>query len=140
MVCSDTDCILAAYQDKNIDNLVKVELKNDHSFAKNQFSATDAYTKRTPGLFKEELSATGVVALSSQTYFAWNDCDEVQKISSKGLSKRTNTFSRENFLSVLRTKEKISGTNYGFLRKTDCLYQYKQAREGLAYLYVKRRV
>ena len=139
MVCSDTDSIIAAYESKNLDDLVKDDLKEEYlRYGKEMFLATDGYTKRTPGLLKEEWGGLGIIALCSKTYITWNDSDK--KISSKGLSKRTNDFSKADYEKVLKTKVKGSGINYGFRVQGDRLMQYRQEREGLAYLYSKREV
>lgn len=74
IVCSDTDSIIAAYESKDLDALVKPELKQDYETrAKRQFLAHDQFSNRTPGLFKVELNATWIVALCSKTYLAYND-------------------------------------------------------------------
>lgn len=67
IVCSDTESIIAAYESKDIDKLVKPELRPQYDAdGKPAFIATDNFTKRTSGLFKEELSATCIVALCSK--------------------------------------------------------------------------
>ena len=96
------------------------------------------YDRRTPGLFKEEFSGDGVVALNSKTYFCWKE--ETVKYSSKGLSKRTNTLTKEHFVSVLKTRESVCGKNRGFVKKDGMLRTYEQERAGLSYFYGKRKV
>lgn len=141
MVCSDTDSIVAAYQSRNIDDLVKRELWEEYSkCGKKQFLATDSHSLRTPGLYKVELDATGVIALCAKTYHAWNDEDGSTKTSSKGLSKQTNKLSKHDFFNVLLNRVAGRGTNYGFNVLGDALYQVKQSRAALSYLYVKRMV
>ena len=100
--------------------------------------ASQRYHTRTPGLFKVEFEGKGMVALNSKTYCCWSDSDT--KYSSKGLSKRTNTFTKEHFLGVLDNKLSVSGTNKGFVVKDNNMFTYKQVRTGLTYLYAKRRV
>ena len=96
---------------------------------------------RTPGLFKTEFEGDGIVALNSKTYFCWsNEANQPDKYSSKGLSKRTNTLTKENFLKVLNEKTLHSGTNTGFVRKDGTTYTYSQTRTGLNYMYAKRSV
>ena len=139
MVCSDTDSILSAYESKNLDDLVRPEVKDDYfNFGKKAFLATDAYTNRTPGLFKEDWSGIGILALCSKTYYTWRD--KASKLSSKGLSKKTNKFTQADYKAVLDTMQKGVGTNYGFKIGSEGIRLYKQEREGLAYLYGKRRV
>lgn len=141
IVCSDTDSIIAAYQDKCIDTLVKPELLDEYQQeGKPAFLATDEYSKRTPGLFKIELDATCIIALCSKTYLAYNAETDDKKVTSKGLSKTTNNFQVDDYRKVLETGVKGSGVNYGFKRKQGRFVKYKQRRDGLAYLYVKRQV
>jgi G:T-mismatch repair DNA endonuclease (very short patch repair protein) len=144
IVCSDTDSIIAAYESRCLDDLVKPELletyRNDARSGMKAFLATDQYSLRTPGLFKVELEATGIVALCAKTYFAWNDEDGSSKCSSKGLSKKTNAFGSGDYKHVLDNKVRGQGRNYGFRVIGDRLMLYQQDRAGLSYLYVKRRV
>jgi hypothetical protein len=99
------------------------------------------YDMRTPGLFKEEWSGDGIVALNSKTYFCWNDnSDEAGKCSTKGLSKSTNTLTKENFLNVLKTKKPKTGVNRGFVKKDGRILTYSQVKTGLMYFNAKRRV
>lgn len=141
IVCSDTDSIVAAYESKDIDSLVIPErLKEYQDHGKKAFLATDSFTNRTPGLFKVEMSATEIVALCAKTYVARNDEDGTKKVSSKGLSKRTNDFGVKDYAEVLATKVTASGVNYGIKKCKDHLIQYRQERSGLSYLYIKRQV
>ena len=93
---------------------------------------------RTPGLFKVEFEGTGMVALNSKTYHCWGSA--VEKTSSKGLSKRTNTFTKEVYKSVLKDQLSVEGTNRGFVLKDNTMFTYSQLRTGLTFLYAKRRV
>ena len=97
------------------------------------------YDRRTPGLFKEEFEGIGMVALNPKTYCCWSE-DDSEKYSSKGLSKRTNRLTKENFMSVLQTKNSLTGINKGFIRKDNSTFTYQQVRTGLTYFYAKRRV
>lgn len=100
------------------------------------------YDIRTPGLFKEEFRGDGIVALNSKTYFCWGMEGETENIkySSKGLSKRTNQLSREQFLNVINTGHTAVGVNTGFQKRNNKLYTYEQTKAGLSYFYAKRRV
>jgi hypothetical protein len=84
------------------------------------------------------MEGNGCCALCSKTYIFWNG--PINKVSSKGLSKQTNALNPADFLKVLETQKKGSGTNYGLKVRGDGICQYKQQRDGLSYLYVKRRV
>ena len=100
--------------------------------------ATLRYDTRTPGLFKNEFEGHGMIALNFKTYICWGE--EGDKYSSKGLSKTTNTFTRECFEAVLATTTPKSGTNKGFVVKDNRMLTYTQLRSGLTYFYAKRKV
>ena len=124
------------------------------------------YDGRTPGKFKEEFRGADMVALNSKTYFCRKDetdldrefpeppdeTDERKKIrlakrdkcarkySSKGLSKKNNRLTYEDYSSVLATKRRVVGTNKGFVKKNNVTYTYSQRKTGLTYFYAKRKV
>jgi hypothetical protein len=98
------------------------------------------YDQRTPGLFKEEFKGNGIISLNSKTYFCWTDDDENNKYRSKGLSRRQNQLTRDQFMSVLKNKDFISGENRGFCKKNGDMLTYRQERNGLTFLYGKRKV
>lgn len=140
MICSDTDSIVGAYEDKNIDNLVRPDLLTVYNDGeKVAFLPTDLFSKRTPGLFKNKMSATHIIALCSKTKTTENEDDVSKKVSSKGLSV-DGSFRVSDYGNVLETRETGRGVNYHFRIKRDQLYQCRQERAGLPYLYVKREV
>lgn len=96
------------------------------------------HDRRTPGLFKEEFIGDGIVALNSKTYYCWKGEDS--KYSTKGISKKLNVPTKEQFLGVLSTKQSVSGINKGFIKKDNDIYTYSQLRTGLTYFYAKRKV
>jgi hypothetical protein len=99
------------------------------------------YDQRTPGLFKEEYRGTGIISLNSKTYYCWCEGqDSSIKCRSKGLNKKQNTLEKDQFLSVLKNKEPVSGENRGFMKKNNTMYTYSQVRNGLTYFYGKRLV
>lgn len=96
------------------------------------------FDQRTPGLFKEEFCGSGIICLNSKTYFCWGEKEE--KCRSKGLNRKQNKLTKDQFISVLQNKSPVQGCNTGFLKKNHQLFTYKQARNGLTYLYAKRHV
>ena len=104
-----------------------------------QYSKHDG---RTPGKFKQEFKGSAIVALNSKTYICSErtDSDLGVKLSSKGLSKRTNKLSLNDYRSVLRTKRHVCGVNTGFVRKRNKTFTYSMIKRGLTYFYAKRRV
>jgi hypothetical protein len=101
---------------------------------------TNKYDQHTPGLFKEEFKGIGIISLNSKTYFCWTDDPKNDKYRSKGLSRRQNQFTRNQFMSVLKNKDIISGENCGFRMKNRDMLTYRQERNGLTFLYAKREV
>ncbi len=84
-----------------------------------------------------EWTGKGFIGLSAKTYFCYGD--EGSKCSSKGLNKAQD-LTREHFLSVIRTKDPVSGLNRGFIFKNNKVFTYEMRRSGLSYIYAKRRV
>ena len=93
---------------------------------------------RTPGLFKVEFEGDGMVTLNSKTYCCWSD--NACKYSSKGVSKSTTRFSKDDFASALKDNKVVHGTNRGFVFRQNKMFSYVQSRAGLTNLYAKRRV
>ncbi len=95
------------------------------------------FDKRTPGLFKVEWEGQGMVALCSKTYFGWG---RKEKYSCKGLRKSANHLNKDKYLEVLQKKQAGGGVNVGFQVHKNALYTYRQERDSLSYLYIKRKV
>ena len=93
---------------------------------------------RTPGLFKEEFSGDGIVALNSKTYFCWGEGKS--KYSSKGLSKKSNALTKQEYMTVLKDKSTQGGINREFVIKDHKTFTYTQQRSCLTYFYGKRIV
>ena len=92
------------------------------------------------GLFKIEWEGDGFIGLAAKTYFCY--CIEdphLNKYSSKGVNKSIE-LTREHFLSVLNTKQSVKSTNKGFIFKNRELLTYAMNKDGLSYLYCKRKV
>ena len=101
-------------------------------------TSTLRHDTRTPGLFKVEFEGTGMVALNSKTYCCWSS--DSCKYSSKGISKSTTQFCKDDFMSVLRDNNPVHGQNRGFMLRDNRMFSYAQSRAGLTSLYAKRRV
>lgn len=79
-----------------------------------------------------------MMALNSKTYIGWGEAGP--KLSTKGVSRTTNAFTRHQFEDVLATGEPEYGANHGFRLKNGGLVQYEQEKKGLTFLYPKRIV
>ena len=101
---------------------------------------TNKHDQREPGLFKEEFKGIGIISLNSKTYFCWSDNPADDKYRSKGLSRKQNKLTREQFMSVLKNKDIASGENTGFRIKNGQTFTYQQRKTGLSYVYAKRIV
>ena len=124
------------------------------------------WDSRTPGKFKLEFTGHTILALNAKMYICTNDSSEMErldpypenasaddkarvdternatssKVSSEGLSKRTNNLKVNDFRSVLTTKNSLCGTNTGFVRKDNATFTYRQRKRGLTHFYGKRKV
>ena len=97
-----------------------------------------AFEKRTPGLFKVEYQGDGIIALCSKTYYCFGG--EKDKLSCKGLNKKTNQLNKDIYLNVLASKKPAGGVNRGFRTDGRTIHTYQQQRKSLSYLYIKRQV
>ena len=94
------------------------------------------FDKRTPGLFKQEWSGEGMIALCSKSYFGWGS--EGDKSALKGIRKN-NKFARDYWLDILEGQILGRGTNRGFVLKNNATITYEMGRRFTA-LYPKRKV
>ena len=94
--------------------------------------------KRTPGLFKVEWEGDGCIGLCSKTYYCFGG--ERDKLSCKGLNKKQNDLTKQQYLDVLTSKKNGHGTNRGFRLNDNTMYTYTQERAGLSFFYPKRIV
>ena len=94
-------------------------------------------SKREPGLFKLEFENGDYwLALNSKMYIVGNN-DET-KISSKGLSKKTNKITKDHFEYVLETQRSLSGENMNFVPDGCYINTQIQTRAALSFTYLKR--
>ena len=102
------------------------------------------WDSRTPGKFKVEFEGDVICALNAKTYICQARSDdnvpERTKLSSKGLSKRTNSLTLQDYKSALFQRQTKSGINTGFVRKGNRTLTYSQERAGIRYFYGKRAV
>jgi hypothetical protein len=139
---TDTDSIYLSISSPDLLDIVKPELKQE--FLENVYPkwfVTSKETKRTPGLLKKEYEGTAMCCLAAKTYIGVNDLSGENKVSCKGLMKKINDLNFEKYSSVLNTKMACSGANIGFRMLPDNkMWTYFQEKQGLPYLYVKRKV
>jgi hypothetical protein len=75
--------------------------------------------------------------LCSKTYYCFGKED---KFSCKGINKRTNQITKENYMDVLLSKKSGSSTNRRFRSMDSQVFIYFQERSGFSYFYPKRKV
>ena len=89
----DIDSLHIAWSGENIDDLVKLELREEyHIERKAKFFSTSKCHDRTPGLFKEEFQGTRMISLTSKCYYVEDEKSKA-KFSCKGVSKKQNPMS-----------------------------------------------
>lgn len=141
----DTDSAYVALSAKNLDDIIKPELRMEYEAQKHLWFPREdteehaAFDKRTPGLFKVEWQGEGFVGLCSKSYYCFGT-DQGDKCSSKGLNKRQNNLTKEKFLEVLQTKTPGVGVNRGFRTMGTAMVTYTQTKDALSYFYPKRKV
>ena len=132
----DTDSAYMALSANDIKNLIKPERKDEFEKDEHNWFPRTAFDKRKPGLFKLEWSGTGMIALSSKTYYCWGSED---KISCKGTQKNNNKHSlnKESYKKCLYDGTTINCKNKGFRFVDKAIKTYEQSKTGITPIYVK---
>ena len=91
------------------------------------------------GLFKLEWQGDGFVGLNAKTYYCYTEDSKGDKYSSKGISRAFN-ISKDDYLQVFRTKSIPTQENKGFVYKNSKMYSYVMKKQGLSYVYCKRKI
>ena len=107
----DTNSLYIAWSGENIDDLVKLELREEyHNEGKAKFLSTSKYHDRTPGLFKEEFREMRMIFLTSKCFYAEDESQE----PSLAAKSRTLCLGKDiSKLSVeVSIKHKIQDLNY----------------------------
>ncbi|MEM7759765.1 MAG: hypothetical protein AAF298_16795, partial [Cyanobacteria bacterium P01_A01_bin.40] len=147
-VLMDTDslCMELSVPNGDLDAIIRPEKREEWQQVRHNFlpCSPDVYEQKRHGIFKIEFSATRLVALSAKSYsLSFDDGDgEVRsKIAAKGISKRHNELSYEDYKTVLQEQKDLIGENRGFKRTADgAMFQYRQKKVALTSFYGKRWV
>ena len=127
----DTDSAYLAISGKNLDDVIKPDMKHQYLEEKHQWFPREdtaehrSHNKRTPGLFKVEWEGGGIVALCSKTYYCFG---AKNKISCKGLNKLGNDITKQRYMDVLKSQKAGEGVNRGFRMRGDGMYTYEQIK------------
>ena len=98
------------------------------------------YDKRTPGLFKNEWEGDGLTSLSSKSYAGVDEKSETSKVSCKGVIQKQNNLTLGTYDDVLHNRKSHMILNKGFKVVDHHMVTYTQAKQGLTYQYIKRKV
>ena len=140
LIQMDTDSFYMALSANDFDEIIKPEMKELHKEEKKNWLVTDEYSKRVPGLFKEEFQGKRMIALTSKCYFADSGGDEgIKKFSCKGVSRRQNKMSWERYRKAL-FGSLDKARNIGFRKRDNHIVTYEQSKLGLSAYYDKRIV
>lgn len=124
---------------------------------------TDPHAKLTPQIYKVEKSSKAMVALAPKLYCCFDEItpavrtlvadildgtdnfrgeldDDMQKmkLSTRGVSKRHNSYGPLHFLQALKTSQSVEGTNKMFLFRRNKLYLTSMTKRGIDSLFVKK--
>ena len=139
----DTDSAYMALSADRFDKLINPELREQFEREKDKWlprtdtNENKAYDKRKPGLFKEEWSGEGMIALSSKTYYCWSARGD--KVSCKGTQKERNKdlLIKDSFKNGLEDGTTIDCKNKGFRFIDKTMKTYEQDKVGITPIYVK---
>ena len=116
---------------KHNKNFVKTMLEGKPWQMTDCCKQVNKFDQRTPGLFKEEFTGTGIISLNSKTYFCWDNNTNTTKSRAKGLKQNQNNLTKQTFLNVLQSKKSYTGANTGFIRKGIKMHTYTQEKKHL---------
>ncbi|EGZ07880.1 hypothetical protein PHYSODRAFT_339779 [Phytophthora sojae] len=131
----DTDSAYIAFScEKPFVECIKPELREHFQQHKYEWFPRDyseemaQFDRRTPGLFNDEWSGDAMVSLSSKNYICYLPDESYKvKVSAKGVQqsggRNGDVLNPDGFESVVRDRITLQGTNKGFRRSKETLYQ-----------------
>jgi hypothetical protein len=155
LVLCDTDSLYLAFSKADWESLVPKEQREEYEADRNNWLPRRAsedpegakFDARTPGLFHVEFQGNCIIALNPKTYYAEGvdplDPENriITKTSTKGCPKRQNKLTRQQFMSVLKTKQSVSAEVRSIRFNANKQFgRMDMHRTGLSYLMVKRKV
>ena len=138
LIQMDTDSNYLAISGKELEDIVRPEMKAEFEKQKKNWLAWDKWSGRTPGLFKMECEGDRMIALCSKCYYI-DDRGEKKKFSTKGMSKKQNNINWQRFKTALEGNKDMA-TNRGFRMRDGKIVTYEQEKLGLSAYYDKRWV
>jgi hypothetical protein len=140
-VIMDTDSAYIAITGICLEDVIKDELKEQFKREKHLWLGRDdseenrIYDSRTPGLFKLEYEGDGIIALASKMYFCFGEKD---KFSCKGINKKQNEITKQNYMNALNGESNQHFTNKGFRVKDNQMNTYSLQKFGMKLFNDKR--
>ena len=131
------------YCDPHLEDYVKCKMDDEEWLMEcEDCKKVFQHESKTPGLFKSEGKGDRAIILSPKMYIFQDTRTGFKKVSSKGISKTTNDLEWEHFHNQLYGDQvSTGGVNYGFKRhRRGGITTYKQRRNGVTSIYIKRRV
>ena len=113
LIQMDTDNNYMAISGERLEDIVRLELKQEFEAEKNQWLAWDKWSGHTPGLFKLECEGSRMIALCLKCYFVHEAGGEKKKFSTKGMSKKQHEITWQRFKAALEGSKDMA-TNRGF--------------------------
>ena len=156
----DTDSLYLALSEKQLHDCIREESKAEWEVmrtkdCRDDFTANATtnffprtcctkhvkHDKREPGLFREEFRCTEMLCLCSKTYCCYDSNSNKNKISSKGLNKRTLEDCGDGPMAkhrkVLDEFINVTSPNRGFRTVHHSVATFEQTKKGLSYFYPK---
>ena len=134
--------------EENLDKLIRPEMQSlwywmRYSDCSDNFAANSSsnffprefctkhanFDKRTPGLFKEEIRCSQMIALCSKINCCYSEQTNTVKLSSKGLNKNNIEEPLAKYRKVFFDEERVYSTNRGFRlvdNKKVCTHELKK--------------
>ncbi|KAK3727765.1 hypothetical protein QZH41_016414 [Actinostola sp. cb2023] len=150
LIQMDTNSLYIALSASQLEDCVCPALRNEFDRCRNQWVASDTWSKRTPGIFKVEFQGLRAIAVCSKCYFVESDvvgcgtCKDLgrpacHKHSAKGMSTRHNALTWERYQDALDGTRDLA-KNRGFRMVDGTMCTYQQEKLGLSAYYDKRCV
>jgi hypothetical protein len=145
LVEMDTDSMYMGLSAESFEVLIKSEMRAEWEeekldwFPDNSTPERAAYTRRTPGLFKQEWKGDEMVCLTKKSYYCHGTKDK-NKMAAKGIQGRNNAdiLTLEKYKEALYGRKIIQVTNRGFRVHDNEMTSYTQRKDGLCPIYDAR--
>ena len=145
ILLTDTDSLYVAFSDLQWKDRISRPLYPQFLQERDRWLVSDKTAdnyknlRRQRGLFKLEFLGSGLIALGSKLYVAFDEGEINLKKACKGIQRRNN-LRVDAYRHVLATHASIPGHNYSFLFQNNQMITVETIKTAISYLYVKRYV